>query len=197
MNTISLISSNRKLLKLLFLCFSCLQYISVTAQSDNYQVITNKIKQFSKPARILNQHIDVNGNGPVEFTNATKQVLRFRLDHHKLQVQHGGIAYQLFYYKNGYLEKIQTFDSNGNLAGERASKNESGVVFIIEKPNLYLKKKKLIDYAEGNIDLKDDTNEKIIRVQLYDENDMLIPEFQPTYISSQTYWNYNVRMYWP
>lgn len=197
MNTIRLIRLNRKLIQLFFLCFSGLQCISVTAQSDNYQVLTNRIKQFSKPAKILNQHIDGAGNGPVEFTNAEKQVLRFRLDHNKLQVQHGEIAYQLFYYKNDYLEKIQTFDVNGKLAGERASKNESGVVFIIEKPNLYLKKKKLIDDAEGNIDLKDDSTERIIRVQLYDENNMLIPEFQPTYISSKTYWNYNVRMYWP
>ena len=197
MNTISRINTNRKLIQVFFICFSLLQCISVSAQADNLQVLTNRVKKFSKPARILNKHIDGTGNGPVEFTNAKKQVLRFRLEHHKLQIQHGGIAYQLFYYKNDYLEKIQTFDVNGNLAGEGESKNESGVVFIIEKPNVYLKKKKLIDDAEGNIDLKDDTNEKIIRVQLYDENNMPIPEFQPTYISSKMYWNYNVRMYWP
>lgn len=185
-------------MKLFFLCLAFLQCICVTAQSDsNYQVIIAKVKQFSKPARVLNQHLDATGNGSAEFTNAKKQVLRFRFKDHKLEIQHGGIAYQLFYYKNGYLEKIQTFDVHGNLAGEGESKNESGVVFIIEKPNLYLKKKKLIDDAEGNIDLKDDTNEKIIRVQLYDKNNMPIPEFQATYISSKTYWNYNVRMYWP
>ena len=197
MNTISHINSNRKLIQVFFICFSFLQCISVSAQADNFQVLINKIQQFSKPSRILNKHIDATGNGPVEFTNAKKQVLRFRLEHHKLQIQHGGIAYQLFYYKNDYLEKIKTFDVNGKLAGEGESKNESGVVFIIEKPNLYLKKKELIDDAEGNIDLKDDTNEKIIRVQLYDQNNMPIPEFQPTYISSKIYWNYNVRMYWP
>lgn len=198
MNTIKIISTKRKRIPLFFLFFCFLQCITVTAQSDsNYQTIIDKVKQFSKPAKILNKHIDATGNGSVEFTNAKKQVLRFRLQHHQLQVQHGGIGYQLFYYRNNYLEKIQTFDVNGNLAGEAASKNESGVVFIIEKPNLYLKKKKLIDAAEGNIDLKDDSNEKIIRVQLYDENNMPIPEFQPTYISSKTYWNYNIRMYWP
>ncbi|MBF7090195.1 hypothetical protein IUY40_01385 [Flavobacterium sp. ALJ2] len=184
-------------MQLFFLCLSCLQYIPVTAQSYNYHVLTNRVKQFSKPVRILDKHIDATGNGTVEFTNAKKQVLRFRLNNHKLQILHGRITYQLFYYKKDYLEKIQTFDINGNLAGERESKNESGVVFIIEKPNLYLTKKKLIDDAEGNIDLKDDTNEKIIRLQLYDENNMPIPEFQPTYISSKTYWEYNVRMYWP
>jgi hydroxypyruvate isomerase len=140
-NTISSINTNRKLIQVFFICFSFLQCISVSAQADNFQVLINKIQQFSKPARILNKHIDAKGNGPVEFTNAKKQVLRFRLEHHKLQIQHGGIAYQLFYYKNDYLEKIQTFDVNGKLAGEGESKNESGVVFIIEKPNLYLKKK--------------------------------------------------------
>jgi hypothetical protein len=196
-NTIRIISANRKRIQLLLICFSFLQGISVTAQSGNYQVIINKVNQFSKPARNLSKHVDADGNGSAEFTNAKKQVLRFRLDHHKLQIQHGGIGYQIFYYKNDYLEKIETFDVNGKLVGEGESKNESGVVFIIEKPDLYLKKKKLIDDAEGNIDLKDDTNEKIIRVQLYDENNMPIPEFQPTYISSKTYWNYNVRMYWP
>ena len=197
MNIIKPISSNRKLIQLFFLFFSGFKCISVTAQSDNYHVLINRVKEFSKPARILNQHIDAAGNGSAEFTNAEKQVLRFRLDHHKLQIQHGGIAYQLFYYKNNYLEKIQSLDDNGKLAGEREAKNASGVLFVIEKPNLYLKKKKLIDDAEGNIDLKDDSNERIIRVQLYDENNMLIPEFQPTYISSKTYWNYNIRMYWP
>lgn|GEM_PF-718489 len=198
MNTIKIIIISPKQIKLFFLCLAFLQCICATAQSGtNYQAIISKVKQFSKPAKVLSNYIDKEGNGSIEFTNTKKQVLRFRVMNHKLQIQHGGIAYQLFYYKGEYLEKIQTFDVNGNLAGEGESKNESGVVFIIEKPNLYLKKKKLIDDAEGNIDLKDDSNEKIIRVQLYDENNMLIPQFQPVYISSKTYWNYNVRMYWP
>ncbi|WP_428231618.1 hypothetical protein [Flavobacterium sp.] len=185
-------------MKLFFLSLSLLQCICATAQSDaKYQVFTNRVKQFSKPVKVLSNYIDKKGNGPIEFTNAKKQILRFRVANQKLQIQHGGIAYQLFYYKNGYVQRIETFDTNGNLAGERESKNEAGVAFIIEKPDLYVKKKKLIDAAEGNIDLKDDTNEKIIRVELFDQNNLPIREFQPTYISSKIYWDYNVRMYWP
>lgn len=170
----------------------------VSAQSDTkYVAYTNKIAQFSKPAKVLYSHIDASGNGSIEFTNTKKQILRFRVNNQKLQILHGGIAYQLFYYNNNYLQKLESFDANGNLAGERESKNEAGVQFIIEKPELYNKKKKLIDAAEGNISLKDDSDEKIIRIQLYDENNLPIREFQPTYISSKTYWDYNVRMYWP
>lgn len=181
---------------LLYLVF--LQSLFTFAQSDTkYQIYTNKIVQFSKPARVLYQNIDATGNGSVEFTNARKQVLRFRVLNKKLQIQHGGIAFQLFYYQNDYLQRIENFDVNGKLAGERESKNEAAVTFTIEKPDLYLKKKKLIDAAEGNIDLKEDNNEKIIRVELYDQNNLPIREFQPAYISSKTYWNYNVRMYWP
>lgn len=180
------------------LCFSLLYNISGIAQSaGKYDAYANRIKQFSKPAKVLYQHIDNSGNGSIEFTNAKKQVLRFRLNNKKLQVLHGEIAFQLFYYKNNELQRMETFDLNGNLAGERESKNEAAVNFIIEKPDLYLKKKKLIDDAEGNIDLKDDTKEKIIRIELYDENNLPIEKMQPNYISSKTYWNYNVRMYWP
>ncbi|MDA6070052.1 hypothetical protein NJT12_10525 [Flavobacterium sp. AC] len=185
-------------MKLFLLYLSFLQCICATAQSDaQYHAYTNSIKQFSKPVRILSNYINKEGNGPIEFTNAKKQILRFRVMNQKLQIQHGGVVYQLFYYKNDYLQRIETFDINGNLAGERESKNEAGITFIIEKPALYLKKKKLIDAEEGNIDLKDDTSEKIIRVELFDHNNLPIREFQPTYISSKMYWNYNVRMYWP
>lgn len=188
----------QKRLKLFFLYLSFLPCLCITAQSGaKYQVFTKRVTQFLKPARVLYHHIDKEGNGSIEFTNAKKQILRFRVMNEKLQIQHGGIAYQLFYYKNEYLQRIETFDQAGNLAGERESKNEAGITFIIEKPQLYLKQKKLIDAAEGNIDLKDDTSDKIIRVELFDHNNLPIREFQPTYISSKMYWNYNVRMYWP
>lgn len=185
-------------MKSFLLSLTFLPGIFVFAQSSaKYETYTNKIKRFSKPAKILSSSTDATGSGPIEFTNAKKQVLRFRVNNHKLQILHGGIVFQLFYYQNNYLQRIENFDSNGNLAGERESKSEAAVKFIIEKPDLYLKKKKLIDAAEGNIDLKDDSKEKIIRLQLYDENNMPIAEFQPTYISSKTYWDYNNRMYWP
>lgn len=187
-----------KQMKLFFLYFSFFQCMFAFAQSHvTYQIYVNRIKQFSKPVRVLSNYIDKEGNGPIEFTNSKKQILRFRVQNKKLQVLHGGVAYQLFYYNNNYLQRIETFDASGNLAGERESKNEAAVAFIIEKPAFYLKKKKLIDDAEGNIDLKDDTNEKIIRVELFDKNDLPIRQFQPTYISSKMYWDYNVRMYWP
>lgn len=185
-------------MKLFFICFSFLQCICAAAQSNTkYLILTNTVKQFSKPAKVLYKHLDANGNSSIEFTNAKKQVLRFRLNKEKLQIMHGGVAYQLFYYQNNYLKRIETLDVNGKLSAERESKNEAGTNFIIDKPDVYLKKKKLIDDAEGNIDLKDDTTEKIIRVELFDENNLPIREFQPTYISSKMYWNYNVRMYWP
>lgn len=185
-------------MKLFFLYLSFLQCTCATAQSNaKYQRFTSSIPQFSKPAKVLQKNIDAAGNGSIEFTNAKKQILRFRVLNQKLQTLHGGVAFQLFYYKNNYVQRIETFDPNGKLTGERESKNEAAVAFIIEKPNLYLKKKKLIDNAEGNIDIKDDTNEKIIRVELFDENNLPIREFQPTYISSKMYWNYNARMYWP
>lgn len=189
---------SKKQMKLFFLYCSFLQCMFAFAQSDaKYHIYSNRIKQFSKPVRVLSNYIDKEGNGPIEFTNAKKQILRFRVQNKKLQILHGGVAYQLFYYNNNYLQRIETFDASGNLAVERESKNEAAVAFIIEKPTLYLKKKKLIDDAEGNIDLKDDTNEKIIRVELFDQNNLPIREFQPTYISSKMYWDYNVRMYWP
>lgn len=183
---------------LLFVFLFLLQNICVNAQSGSkYDVYTNKIKQFSQPSKVLSNNIKADGNGSIEFTNAKKQVLRFRVMNHKLQVLHGEIAFQLFYYDNIFLQRVETFDKDGSLAGERESNNEAAVVFIIEKPGLYLKKKKLIDAAEGNINLKDDSNEKIIRVQFYDSNNLPIPEIQHTYISSKTYWNQNIRMNWP
>lgn len=182
----------------LFICVCLFLSICNTANSQSkYDQYTNKIKQFAKPAKILYNHINATGNGSIEFTNAKKQILRFRVMNQKLQVLHGGITFQLFYYNNDYLQRIETFDANGSLAGERESNNEAAIVFIIEKPDLYLKKKKLIDAAEGNIDLKDDTAEKIIRIQLYDQNNLPIAAMKPTYLSSKTYWEYNERMYWP
>lgn len=182
----------------LFICVCLFLSICNTANSQSkYDQYTNKIKQFSKPAKVLYNNINATGNGSIEFTNPKKQILRFRVMNQKLQVLHGGITFQLFYYNNDYLQRIETFDANGNLAGERESNNEAAIVFIIEKPDLYLKKKKLIDAAEGNIDLKDDTAEKIIRIQLYDQNNLPISAMKPTYLSSKTYWEYNERMYWP
>jgi hypothetical protein len=181
-----------------FVLFLFFQSFSISAQSQSqYLQYSKKIVQFSKPIKILSKHIDVDGNGFIELTNPKKQILRYRLLKHKLQVLHGDIAFQLFYYKNNYLQRIETFDTKGNLASERESKNEAAVNFIIDKPDLYLKKKKLIDAAEGNIDLKDDSDEKIIRLELFDDNNLPIREFQASYISSKTYWDYNVRKYWP
>jgi len=183
---------------ILFLFICLLQGIYGMAQSNaKYDIYTNRIKQFSKPSKVLYSHVDPQGNGSIEFTNAKKQILRFRLKNQKPEILHGGITFQLFYYNNEYLQRIETFDANGNLAAEHESNNEAAIVFIIEKPELYLKKKKLIDSAEGNIDLKDDTTEKIIRIQLYDQNNLPIKAMQSNYISSKMYWDYNVRMYWP
>lgn len=180
------------------LYFTLFQSIILLAQSDaKYHGYTDRIASFSKPNKVLFNTIDAQGNGPIEYINAKKQVLRFRVFNHKLQVLHGGIAFQLFDYENNYLQKIATFDATGNLAGERESQNEAVVQFIIEKKTEYLKKKKLIDDAEGNINMKDDSKEKIIRIKLFDKNNLPIIETQPTYISSKTYWDYCVRMYWP
>ncbi|MEN2401067.1 hypothetical protein GKZ90_0014870 [Flavobacterium sp. MC2016-06] len=180
------------LLAALFQCvFSCAQ------SGNNYQGYTNRIVQFSKPARVLYKNIDAQGTGSIEFVNAKKQILRFRVDKGKLQTLHGQIAFQLFLYENNYLQKIATFDANGNLAGERESKNEAVTQFIILKKEEYLKKQKLIDAAEGNIEMKDDSREKIIQVQLFDVYNLPIIELQPTYISSKTYWQYQDKMYWP
>ncbi|WP_264536832.1 hypothetical protein [Flavobacterium sp. N1736] len=142
-------------------------------------------------------NIDTEGNGSIEFTNSKKQILRFRVNKRQLQILHGGIAFQLFYYENDFLQKIATFDANGNLSGERESQNEAVVKFTIEKKAEYLRKKKLIDAAEGNIDLQDDSAEKIISIQLFDANNIPISILKSNYIASKTYWNYSVRMYWP
>jgi hypothetical protein len=187
---------------LLILCFSLLQGMNIMAQSNiRYQEYTTKVKQFSKPVKVLSDHIDAQGNGYIEYTNAKKQVLRFRVNNKKIQILHGGISFQLFSYENSYLKKIETFDLNGNLHGEGESHNEAVVVFIIEKPELYLKKKKLIDDAEGNIDMKDDSKEKIIKVKLYNANNLQVlnapSSYITSYITSKMYWDYNVRMYWP
>ncbi|MEO6174011.1 MAG: hypothetical protein ABIP27_02565 [Flavobacterium circumlabens] len=183
---------------LLLLCIALLNTILGSAQSDaRYHTHTERIAQFSKPNKLLSSTIDAEGNGSLEYTNPKNQVLRFRLLNHRLQIQHGGIAFQLFSYQNNELQKIETFDLQGKRAGERESQNEAVVQFIVEKKNEYLQKKKLIDDAEGNIDLKDDSKEQIIRIKLFDTNNLPLPEKEPAYISSKTYWEYNVRMYWP
>ncbi|MBF4505899.1 hypothetical protein IRZ83_04405 [Flavobacterium sp. JLP] len=185
-----------KLLLILYLTF--FQSMLLLAQSDTqYHIYTNRVVSFSKPNRVLFNNVDKKGNGSIEYTNPKKQVLRFRVLKNKIQMLHGAIAFQLFSYKNGYLEKIETFDINGKLSGEREAANEAVTKFIVDKNEEYLKKKKLIDDAEGNIEMKDDTNEKIIRIELFDANKSPINTFLATYISSKTYWNYNERMYWP
>ncbi|MCP2026185.1 hypothetical protein L1276_001325 [Flavobacterium sp. HSC-32F16] len=177
----------------LFLC------VPAFAQSSgNYHVYANRIKQFSKPARILHNTINAEGNGFIEFTNTKNQILRFRLQNNKLQKGSCSIAFEIYYYEKNYLKKIESLDSNGNLIGCNLKLNGEAVTeYIIEKPALYLKKKKLIDDAEGNIDMKDDSSEKIIRVQYFDINNRPILQLQPYYISSKTYWDSNIRMAWP
>ncbi|OXB04976.1 hypothetical protein [Flavobacterium pectinovorum] len=184
----------------LFLLFNLFLFQSTLlfAQSDaKYHGFADRISQFSKPNKVLYKHIDAQGNGPIEYTNAKKQILRFRVLNHKLQILHGGIAYQLFIYENNYLQKMATFDSNGKLAGERESQNEAIVEFIVEKKEEYLRKKKILDDAEGNIDMKDDSQEQIIRIKLFDSNNRPIIDLHSKYISSKEYYNYCHRMYWP
>jgi len=187
-------------MKSLLLLFCILQSPFLFSQSKSdakYHFYTNKIAQFAQPSKVLYNHIDSQGNGSVEYTNAKKQILRFRVLNHKLQVMHGGISFQLFSYEDNYLQKIETFDANGNLAGERESQNEAVIVFIVEKKGEYLKKKKLIDDAEGNINMKDDSKEKIIRIKCYDANNLPTTNMYINFISSKTYYDYSSRMYWP
>jgi len=177
----------------LFLCVS-----SFAQSSESYQVYANQIKQFSKPAKILRNDINAQGNGSIEFTNAKNQILRFRMQHNKLQLGSCRIAFEIYYYENNYLRRIESLDSNGNLIGCNLKLNGEAVTeYIVEKPSLYLKKKKLIDDAEGNIDMKDDSKEKIIRVQYFDAHNKPIMLLKPIYISSKTYWQDNIRMAWP
>ncbi|WP_343589947.1 hypothetical protein [Flavobacterium sp.] len=177
----------------LFLCVS-----SFAQSSQNYQFYVNRIKQFSKPARILRNDINTQGNGSIEFTNAKNQILRFRLQDNKLQLGSCRIAFEIYYYENNYLRRVESLDSNGNLIGCNLKLNGEAVTeYILEKPTLYLKKKKVIDDAEGNIDMKDDSNEKIIRVEYFDSNNKPIMLLKPVYISSKTYWQNNIRMAWP
>jgi hypothetical protein len=143
--------------------------------------------QFSKPNKVLYHNIDEKGNGTIEYTNAKKQILRFRVLNHKLQILHSGIAYQLFIYEDNDLQKIATFDSNGKLAGEHESQNEAIIEFIVEKKEQYLMKKKILDDAEGNIDLKDDSKEQIIRIKLFDSDNRPIMDLHSQYISSKEY----------
>ena len=173
--------------------------ISSFAQSaKNLHVYVNQIKQFSKPAKILRNDINAQGNGSIEFTNAKNQILRFRLQHNKLQLGSCRIAFEIYYYENNTLRRIESLDSSGNLIGCSLRLNGEAVTeYSIEKPSLYLKKKKLIDDAEGNIDMKDDSEEKIIRVQYFDANNKPIMLLKPVYISSKTYWQDSIRMAWP
>ncbi|MNK53031.1 hypothetical protein D3C87_719820 [compost metagenome] len=177
----------------LFLCIS-----SFAQSADNYRKYTNQIKQFSEPSKILIKNIDANGDGYVEFTNAKNQILRFRLHNNKLQQGSCSIAFEMYYYENDFLKRIESFDKNGNLIGCLLKLNgEAATEYTIEKPDLYLKKKKLIDNAEGNINMKDDSSEKIIRVRYFNANNIPIVQQKPTYISSKTYWEFNIRMSWP
>jgi hypothetical protein len=187
---------HNKKLKILFIFLAFCGSKDIKAQNTPISY-ANSITSFSKPFRILYNNVNEQGNGYIELTNKRNQILRFRLLNHKLQVLHGGISFQLFYFDKEYLQRLETYDQNGKPAGEHESQNEAAVVFIIEKPDVYLQKKKLIDNAEGNIEMKDDTSEKIIRIKFLDENNLTIQEQKPLYISSKTYWNYNHRMYWP
>ncbi|MBF4516367.1 hypothetical protein IRZ71_08435 [Flavobacterium sp. ANB] len=184
---------------LLFLSLIFLHCTFGFAQSDSkYAFYASKITSFSKPFRILSQNVDAVGNGTVEFTNAKKQILRFRLYNHKVKEALCKIAFEIFYYEKNYLKKIESLDINGNLIGCNLKQyGEAITEFIIEKPGLYLKKKKLIDDAEGNIDMKDDSKEKIIRIKLFDVNNLQIIQKEPAYISSKTYYDNSNRMYWP
>lgn len=177
----------------LLLCMS-----SFAQSADNYRVYIDQIKQFSKPSRILNKNIDAHGDGYVEFTNAKNQILRFRLHNNKLKQGSCSIAFEIYYYEKNFLKRIESFDKNGNLIGCLLKLNGEAITeYTIEKPDLYLKKKKLIDDAEGNISMKDDSSEKIIRVHYLNANNIPIVQTKPTYISSKTYWEFNIRMSWP
>ncbi|KUJ59700.1 hypothetical protein AR687_21795 [Flavobacteriaceae bacterium CRH] len=180
----------------LFLSLSFFHCTFGLAQSDSkYALYASKVTTFSKPFRILSQTVNADGNGTVEFTNAKNQVLRFRLYNNKVQSQPCRIGFELFYYENNYLKKIESLDLSGKLIGCNLKLlGEAVTEFIIEKPGLYLKKKKLIDDAEGNIDMKDDSKEKIIRIKLFDANNLPIKEKEPNYISSKTYYDYSIRM---
>jgi hypothetical protein len=198
--------------QLLFVSLMILN-ISVSAQSGNkFKSYANKVQSFSKPATLLLSTVDASGNGSITLINKEKQVLRFRVYKHKPDViaprSHSGIVYQLFIYKNNLLQRIETFDMQGNLTGENLvgegdeSDHEAVTEYIIEKPESYLVKKKLLDDAEGNMSLPDDKNEKIIRIQLYDANRKPIAfksHFyrESPYISSEEYWMTNERIHWP
>ncbi|MGY0035869.1 hypothetical protein [Pedobacter sp. NJ-S-72] len=188
--------------------------ISVSAQSGSkFKIYANKVKSFSKPADVLLSTVNASGNGSVTLTNKENQVLRFRVYKHKpgeiAPRSHSGIVYQLFIYNNNYLQRVETFDLQGNLTGQNLvgegdeSDHEAITEYIIEKPESYLVKKKLMDDAEGNIiQMPDDTNEKIIRIQLYDVNRQPITfksHFyrESPYMSSNEYWLTNERIHWP
>jgi hypothetical protein len=198
--------------RILFVCLLLLN-LSVKAQKDSeFKSYANKIQSFSKPAKVLISTVDASGNGSIELTNKEKQVLRFRVYNNKpgemASRSHSGIVYQLYIYSNNNLQRIESFNIQGNLTGENLvgegdeSDHEAITEYIIEKPKAYLAKKKLIDDAEGNIDLPDDSDEKMISIKLYDTNRQPIPFknhfYRPSpYISSKVYWQTNERMYWP
>lgn len=181
---------------ILYLAIICSTAV-IAQKNTKYDHFTEKIASFSKPVKSVYNFVDNDGNGSVEFTNSRKQVLRFRLKNQKIAILHGKIAYQLFYYQDDYLRRIETFDINGNRAGESESHNEAAIEFTIEKPAAYLIKRKLLDDAEGNINMRDDKTEKIISLKFFDEKNLPIGLLQSTYTSSKEYWNYCMRMYWP
>jgi hypothetical protein len=183
----------------LLLSLSFFHFIFALAQSDaKYRGFTDKIPQFSKPCKILSLNVDSSGNGFAEYTNSKKQVLRFQLYNNKVKEALCQIAFEIFYYENNYLRRIESLDINGSLIGCNLSQyHQAATEYIIEKPGLYQKKKKLIDDAEGNIDMKDDSNEQIIRIKLFDSDNHPIKALESHYISSKDYYNNCHRMHWP
>ncbi|KRD06510.1 hypothetical protein ASE21_20360 [Flavobacterium sp. Root901] len=181
-----------------FIIISFFLFHTSFAQNGNYYAYANRIKQFSKPFRILHQDVNAEGNGSIEFTNEQNQILRFRFQNKKLLPGSCSIAFEIYYYKDNFLRRTESFDSNGNLIECRLKLNdEAATEYSIEKPALYLKKKKIIDDAEGNIELTDDSREKIIRVEFFDSHNNRKIKLQPTYISSKEYWQYDNRTSWP
>lgn len=138
-----------------------------------------------------------------------RSMLRFVVRNYHLVPLHHDIYFQLFKYS--YIDSLRkkespfageelfrtgTFGLDGTPVAELESMGEAAIKFSVEKPEVYARKKKLIDAADGNLDTKDEA-EKIIRIWLLDEHNHEIDAEPERYISSSEYYNYCARMYWP
>lgn len=149
------------------------------------------IKSFSLDGATIQKNSFYGGNETeITIKNKANNILRFKVDkNNKLISYHAGIVYELYEYKDNYLQKHSFYNKDGNISGEEFAIAE----FFIEKPVKLIKKFAIINEREGNMDTND-ANEKIVLQKLFNAQGKLLQE---EYIATSEYWQMQNLIYRP